>query len=68
LNTTGCKCFVEHYLDGKRTGKQYEWYQNGICSNIRHWSNGKLHGEQKGWNNNGTLSYSENYVNGKRKQ
>ncbi|MBW2964763.1 toxin-antitoxin system YwqK family antitoxin, partial [Candidatus Woesearchaeota archaeon] len=53
------------YVNGKREGKQYKWYDNGQKYAEENYVNGKEEGKQFRWHKNGQKYAEENYVNGK---
>ncbi len=62
----GQKKYEENYKDGKKEGKQEEWYFNGQKRHELYYKNGLCDKKQKGWYFNGRKEYELNYKDGKK--
>ncbi|SNW62454.1 MORN-repeat protein [Orpheovirus IHUMI-LCC2] len=60
-----CRKKIYSTLNGKKTGKQTNYYRNGQTKCISFWDNGKQNGRNKVWTATGSLLKEENYTDGK---
>lgn len=58
--------FEFHLVDGKKNGKQKEFYTNGVTRKIVQYRNDTLHGMEGIYNNRGNLIEGNYYEKGKR--
>ncbi len=54
------------FLDGKREGPSYKWYDDGMLSSEKNYRKNRLEGVAKTWWPNGQQSTESNYQNRKR--
>lgn len=56
---------IRHWMNGKRHGSEWVWFDNGKISYSREWLNGKRHGLELDWYHGGELRFRQHFDHGR---